>query len=239
MGKGKGLKRMKLIFLFMLIGFASMKTRSDEGNEPDQARRRGAKTGKGTKTDWAFCTKDKPCGNQEGDCDSDAECGAGLQCGFDNCKNFHEDAHRLADCCESRAPRLIEVTGNAESDPYTPANAVVDGGKDSSEPRPNYWLLPSRVKSNSNGKITYTFSNDITINGFYVRNTGGDVESGTQDFTIYVDDEIAYEGELPEPNGDQQLFRFPLKADMKAKSFSLVVKSFHGYGGGLQYFWYY
>ena len=137
------------------------------------------------------------------------------------------------------AARLIKVTGNSESDAYTPANAVVDGGKDSDEPRPNYWLLPSGVSGNPDGKITYTFSSDITINGFYVRNTGGDGESGTQDFTIYVDDEIVVEDELPEPNGDQQLFRFPLEADMKAKSFSLVVKSFHGDGGGLQYFWYY
>merc|ERR1711915_1126304 len=122
--KGKGLTRMKLIFFFMLIGFASMKTRSGEGKEPNRPLKRGSKTGK------------------------------------------------------------------AESDAYTPANAVVDGGKDSDEPRPNYWLLPSGVNGNPNGKITYTFSSDITINGFYVRNTGGDGESGTQDFTIYVGDEI-------------------------------------------------
>ena len=58
---------------------------------------RGVKTGKGTKTDWAFCTKDNPCGAQQGDCDTDRECSQGLQCGRDNCKNFHADAHRLAD----------------------------------------------------------------------------------------------------------------------------------------------
>merc|ERR1711915_317574 len=169
--KGKGLKRMKLIFLFMLLGFASMKTRSGEGKEPNRPLKRGAQTGKGTKTDWAFCTKEEPCGAQGGDCDS-----------------------------------------NAESDAYTPANAVVDGGNDSDDPRPNYWLLPSGVKGNPNGKITYTFSGEVKINGFYVRNLGGDRESGTQDFTIYAGDEIVHEGELPEPNGDQQLFRFPLEA---------------------------
>jgi len=217
-----------------------MKTRSGEEDEPNRPRKRNAKTtGRGTKTDWAFCTKDKPCGAEGGDCDSDAECADGLQCGFDNCKNFHEDAHRLADCCESSACRLIDVTGNAESDAYTPVNAVVDGGKDSDDPRPNYWLLPSGVNGNPNGKITYTFSCEVTINGFYVRNLGGDGESGTQDFTIYVGDEIVHEGELTEPNGDQQLYRIPLESDIKAKSFSLVVKSFYGDGGGLQYFWYY
>merc|ERR1711915_199752 len=183
--KGKGLTRMKLIFLFMLLGFASMKTRSGEGKEPNKPRKRGVPTGRGTKTDWAFCTKEEPCDAQGGDCDSDAECGAGLQCGFDNCKNFHEDAHRLADCCEAGACRLISVTGNAESNAYTPVNAVFDGGRDSDDPRPNYWLLPSGVFGNPNGKITYTFSCEITINGFYVRNLGGDGESGTQDFTIY------------------------------------------------------
>merc|ERR1711915_267664 len=84
-----GLVRMKIIFLFMLLGFASMKTRSGEEDEPNRPRKRNAKTtGRGTKTDWAFCTKDKPCGAEGGDCDSDAECADGLQCGFDNCKNF-------------------------------------------------------------------------------------------------------------------------------------------------------
>ena len=38
------------------------------------------------------------CGRNEGDCDSDADCKAGLSCGIDNCPawgNFHHDA----DCC--------------------------------------------------------------------------------------------------------------------------------------------
>ena len=55
------------------------------------------------------------------------------------------------------AARLTKVTGNSESDAYTPANAVVDGGKDSDEPRPNYWLLPSGVSGNPDGKITYMY----------------------------------------------------------------------------------
>merc|ERR1711915_434496 len=39
-----GLVRMKIIFLFMLLGFASMKTRSGEGNEPNRPRNRDART---------------------------------------------------------------------------------------------------------------------------------------------------------------------------------------------------
>ena len=38
------------------------------------------------------------CGENEGDCDSDADCKAGLACGIDNCPawgNFHPEA----DCC--------------------------------------------------------------------------------------------------------------------------------------------
>ena len=38
------------------------------------------------------------CGENEGECDSDADCKAGLSCGIDNCPawgNFHHDA----DCC--------------------------------------------------------------------------------------------------------------------------------------------
>ena len=38
------------------------------------------------------------CGENEGDCDSDADCKAGLACGIDNCpawSNFHPEA----DCC--------------------------------------------------------------------------------------------------------------------------------------------
>ena len=38
------------------------------------------------------------CGENEGDCDSDADCKTGLACGIDNCPsggNFHPEA----DCC--------------------------------------------------------------------------------------------------------------------------------------------
>ena len=55
--------------------------------------------GTGSRADWSFCSKDAPCGEREGDCDADDQCKAGLKCGIDNCQAFHDDAHRLADCC--------------------------------------------------------------------------------------------------------------------------------------------
>ena len=106
------------------------------------------------------------------------------------------------------------------------------------------WHLPNEVSGNPNGKLTYTFSSDVTIGGFYVRNLAGEEGegevNGTNDFTIYVGEEVVYEGELnPDNGGDPQLFRFPLKENIRASTFSIVVKSFHGIHGGLRYFWFY
>ena len=60
---------------------------------------RGGQSGTGTAQDWAFCSKAKPCGVGQGDCDSDEQCQSGLKCAIDNCKSIHPNAHRLADCC--------------------------------------------------------------------------------------------------------------------------------------------
>ena len=72
---------------------------------------RGSTTGKGTATDWAYCTQANPCGAGQGDCDNDRQCRPGLLCGFDNCKNFHPGAHRLADCCEQPPCKLRHTLG--------------------------------------------------------------------------------------------------------------------------------
>ena len=67
--------------------------------------------GTGSRADWAFCTKDKPCGEREGDCDGDDQCQAGLECGVDNCRAFHQEAHRLADCCVlKKGPGMLSIT---------------------------------------------------------------------------------------------------------------------------------
>ena len=53
------------------------------------------------------------CGRNEGDCDSDADCKAGLSCGIDNCPawgNFHPEA----DCCSDVVgihPSSVAVNG--------------------------------------------------------------------------------------------------------------------------------
>ena len=47
-----------------------------------------------------FCKPNKPCGENEGDCDSDNECKAGLLCGKNNCpKNLGYEI--WVDCCYS------------------------------------------------------------------------------------------------------------------------------------------
>jgi len=48
---------------------------------------------------WNGCSKSKPCGVGQGDCDGDNECKAGLKCGLDNCRDFDVGAHPKADCC--------------------------------------------------------------------------------------------------------------------------------------------
>jgi len=83
----------------MLFGLVNMQRRPGEEREPKRPKTREQPKGTGSRADWAFCTKDKPCGRGEGDCDNSAQCGAGLECGVDNCRDFHPGAHRLADCC--------------------------------------------------------------------------------------------------------------------------------------------
>ena len=49
--------------------------------------------------DSSCCTSASPCGQDEGDCDSDNDCQVGFKCGTDNCPsgfNFPSGA----DCCE-------------------------------------------------------------------------------------------------------------------------------------------
>ena len=106
------------------------------------------------------------------------------------------------------------------------------------------WHLPDGVSGNPNGKLTYTFSSNVTIGGFYVTNLAGEEGegevNGTNDFTIYVGEEIVVEDELPRDNGgDPKLNRFPLKENIRANTFSIVVKSIYGNHGGLRYFWFY
>ena len=45
---------------------------------------------------WDCCTVDKPCQENEGDCDNDNECAGNLVCGTNNCGGIFDSA---ADCC--------------------------------------------------------------------------------------------------------------------------------------------
>merc|ERR1712106_1060046 len=45
------------------------------------------------------CTREQPCGEGEGDCENNAECGQGLACGTNNCKQFGDFFHKKDDCC--------------------------------------------------------------------------------------------------------------------------------------------
>jgi len=90
---------MRVIICLIFLGIVTAQKHPGDDKEPKKPRRRLTPKGTGSRADWAFCTKDKPCGEREGDCDGNDQCEAGLECGVDNCQAFHKDAHRLADCC--------------------------------------------------------------------------------------------------------------------------------------------
>ena len=132
----------------------------------------------------------------------------------------------------SGAARLIDVEGNQASDEFTPVNAVVDDDR--------VWKLPPGLIGKPDGQLCYTFSSNVNIGGFMARNAGDEEdEFGTIDFTIYTDGNVKVEGELPA--GSNQLIRFPLESNIRAKNICFVVKSFVGANGGgaLKYFWFY
>ena len=48
---------------------------------------------------WTCCSDTKPCGIDEGDCDSNADCAGDLICGTDNCPSGSD---KNMDCCISK-----------------------------------------------------------------------------------------------------------------------------------------
>merc|ERR1712215_15853 len=102
--------RMKVFLIFMLLGVTLMEHPGDnlEWKGGNGRRTRIGLSYWTTDTwkleDWSLCGNGKngsnsPCGVFKGDCDSDEECAGPLSCGVDNCKQFDEGAHELADCC--------------------------------------------------------------------------------------------------------------------------------------------
>merc|ERR1719347_2478291 len=98
--------QLRLLFL----AYLAMGQQDHPGDELEPAgntrtRRRG----------WNGCSKSKPCGVGQGDCDGDHECQAGTKCGLDNCRDFNARAHPLADCCvgDSKWSYIVDrFTGN-------------------------------------------------------------------------------------------------------------------------------
>ena len=56
------------------------------------------------------CTAADPCEEGEGDCDGDDDCGAGLVCGDNNCKQFGAFFHPKDDCCVKTGEPPAEET---------------------------------------------------------------------------------------------------------------------------------
>ena len=46
--------------------------------------------------DMDCCSKEKPCGQYQGDCDKNEECSYGLKCGKNNCGSGYDT---IMDCC--------------------------------------------------------------------------------------------------------------------------------------------
>ena len=67
------------------------------------------------------CTSSSPCVEGEGDCENNDECGVGLVCGTNNCKQFGDFFHERDDCCENSSDSVIdikkEVVNNIPKDP--------------------------------------------------------------------------------------------------------------------------
>ena len=86
--------------------------------------------------DEHFCTSGSPCGENEGDCDSDSECQENHICGSNNCLASLELFYPEGDCCTqimspnnpNQAPNNAEVTNEIQlmspnyPNPY-PSNA--------------------------------------------------------------------------------------------------------------------
>jgi len=90
------LTKVKMMYLGLLF-FAclAMGQKEHPGDELEPT----GNTRQRTPFPWNGCSRNKPCGVGQGDCDGAHECQAGLKCGLDNCRDFNARAHSLADCC--------------------------------------------------------------------------------------------------------------------------------------------
>ena len=61
--------------------------------------------------DFDFCSSSYPCGEDQGDCDSDSQCNAGLICGTDNCPS-HLEFDSTVDCCIPQSSSTTTTSTN-------------------------------------------------------------------------------------------------------------------------------
>merc|ERR1712098_166277 len=86
-----------MIYRIIFLAYLALGQQDHPGDELEPAG--NTRTRRRSPFPWNGCSKSKPCGVGQGDCDGDHECKAGLKCGLDNCKDFNARAHPLADCC--------------------------------------------------------------------------------------------------------------------------------------------
>merc|ERR1711872_372047 len=88
---------MMMYLRLLFLAYLAMGQQDHPGDELEPTENK--RTRKRSPFPWNGCTKSKPCGVGQGDCDGDHECQAGTKCGYDNCKDFNANAHPRADCC--------------------------------------------------------------------------------------------------------------------------------------------
>ena len=66
-------------------------------------------SGIGDKNTWSCCSIENPCDENDGDCDSSAECKGELLCGLNNCNDINNATHfdGSADCCFDPTSKTI------------------------------------------------------------------------------------------------------------------------------------
>merc|ERR1711939_214497 len=75
------------------------------------------------------CTYDFPCGDGEGDCDTDDDCIGDLRCGTDNCDRGRFPFDSTDDCCYPPIPVLLPGC-SGDDNCCTPENPCYDGEGD-------------------------------------------------------------------------------------------------------------
>ena len=82
---------------------------------------------KGNKFGWEYCSPSCPCGENEGDCDSDAECNSGLYCAHDVGSSY--GVTRTVDVCRKRSQPRPQPTNPGGSGINVSQNGIINASK--------------------------------------------------------------------------------------------------------------